>query len=173
MNDRTRHSDPSDSKIDILLTSYLDGELDTSEAQDVEQRLSQDGHFLRRMQELQKTWDAIDVIPRADATSSFTKSTLELVIDRAELENYRSKRRLYTWPLRIVALTALPLLVLAGSYYMAKQSQQKPVDQLVMDLPIIENLDLYEVIDSVEFLSMLEENGVFQNDDVYFDGVAE
>ena len=56
---------------------------------------------------------------------------------------------------------------------MAKQSQQKPVDQLIMDLPIIENLDLYEVIDSVEFLSMLEENGVFQNDDVYFDGVAE
>ena len=173
MNDWTKHSNPSDSKIDTLLTSYLDGELDTSEALDVERRLSEDGRFLQRMQELQKTWDALDVIPRAQVATSFTKSTLELVIDKAELENYRSNRHFYSWPLRACALLLLPLLVLVGSYYLAKQAQQKPVDQLVMDLPIIESLDLYEVIDSVEFLSMLEENGVFQNDDVYFNGVAE
>ena len=55
----------------------------------------------------------------------------------------------------------------------SKYYQQQPVDQFVSDLPIIEKLDQYEVIDSIEFLDLLQKEGVFQNDDVYFDGVGQ
>ena len=164
---------PSDSGIDLQLTGYLDGELDDAEAQQVERRLGEDDRYLRRMQELQKTWDALDALPRAHATDTFTKSTLELVVDETSLQNRLRKRKFWTWPVRLAALAGLPLLVLASTFYLSKYYQQQPVDQLVSDLPIIEKLDQYEVIDSLEFLDILKEEGVFQNDDVYFDGVTQ
>lgn len=164
---------PSDSSIDLQLTGYLDGELDDAESQQVERRLGEDERYLRRMQELQKTWDALDVLPRAHATDTFTKSTLELLVDETSLQNRHRLERFWTWPVRLAALAGLPLLALASTFYLSKYYQQQPVDQLVSDLPIIEKLDQYEVIDSLEFLDMLKEEGVFQNDDVYFDGVTQ
>ncbi|MCH2182852.1 MAG: hypothetical protein MK108_12680 [Mariniblastus sp.] len=173
MNERMENLDPSDSNIDMQLTGYLDGELDPAEAQKVERRLGEDDRYLQRMQELQKTWDVLDVLPRAHATEAFTKSTLELMVDETSLQNRRRNRKAWTWPIRLAALAALPLLVLASTFYLSKYYQQQPVDQLVSDLPIIEKLDQYEVVDSLEFLDLLEKEGVFQNDDVYFDGVSQ
>lgn len=173
MNEWMENSDPSDSTIDMQLTGYLDGELNAVESREVERRLSEDGRFLQRMQELQKTWDVLDALPRSHAKESFTKSTLELLIGDVTLQNQRRNRRFWSWPLRLGALAGVPLLVLACSFYVSKYYQQQPVGQLISDLPVIEKLDHYEVIDSIEFLRLLEQEGVFQNDDVYFDGVAQ
>ena len=173
MSEPNENSNTSDSTIDMQLTGYLDGELDAAEAQKIERRLSEDPRFLKRMQELQKTWDVLDVLPRAHATESFTKSTLELLIDDTELENRKRNLQPWTWPLRVAAMTGASALILTISFYVSKYYQQQPVDQLVSDLPIIEKLDQYEVIDSIEFLDLLQKEGVFQNDDVYFDGVGQ
>jgi hypothetical protein len=48
---------------------------------------------------------------------------------------------------------------LAVAAYLAR-----PNDQLVRDLPVIENLDRYEVADSVTFLRQLQTTGLFEEE---------
>jgi hypothetical protein len=40
----------------------------------------------------------------------------------------------------------------------------RPNDPLAQDLPVIENVELYEVADSVEFLKELEKAGYFKEE---------
>jgi hypothetical protein len=40
----------------------------------------------------------------------------------------------------------------------------RPNEQLVRDLPVIENVEMYEVADSVEFLHKLQDTGLFDEE---------
>ena len=55
------NSNPSESSIMLQLTAYLDGELGNSETQQVEERLATDQQYRSIMQQLQKTWDVLDL----------------------------------------------------------------------------------------------------------------
>ena len=66
------------------LVSYLDGELDHAKTVEVENRLASDPEYRRQLQGLEKTWDMLDVLPAAEPNDSFTRSTLELVINDAK-----------------------------------------------------------------------------------------
>lgn len=159
----------TDSQIDLQLTAYLDGELSEEEVRIVEQRLVADAEFLRRMQSLQKSWDLLDALPHREADASFTRSTMELVAQTAERDWKRRQGVAREWVLKIALFVAVPLCIAALSFWFARQTQRQPVEQFVRDLPIIENLDVYEKVDSVEFLSMLDENGVFQDTESFLD----
>ncbi len=159
----------TDSQIDLQLTAYLDGELSEEEVRIVEQRLVADEEYLRRMQALQKSWDLLDALPRHEADASFTRSTMELVAQTAERDWKRRQGVIREWMLKVALFVAVPLCIAAFSFWFARQTQREPVEQFVEDLPIIENLDVYEKIDSVEFLSMLDENGIFQDTESFLD----
>ena len=159
----------TEAELDMQLTAYLDGELEPDEVQAVEHRLANDPDYLQRMQRLQKSWDLLDSLPRRHTDASFTRSTLEMVVKSAVGDEQKRQAKWKRWGARIALLMLIPLMVGAASFYIARRSQRRPVEQFAQDLPIIENLDMYEKVDSVEFLSLLEEQGIFQDDDAFLE----
>ena len=158
---------PDETDPDVeLLTSYLDGELDDAETTAVEQRIASDATFRRRMQKLQKTWDLLETLPAESADSSFTKTTMEMVVDDA-LNEIRSRDG-SSWkrPLKMLAMVVVPIVVCAGSFLGARQFQRENQQRLVeTDLPVIERSDHYLAIDqSLDFMVSLHESGLFSDE---------
>lgn len=65
---------------DELLTAYLDGELSSDESSRVEAQLVVDEPMRLRLAELRKTYDLLDEVPETPYNQSFTRSTVELVV---------------------------------------------------------------------------------------------
>lgn len=153
------------------LVAYLDGELDSDNRSRVEQRLAADAAFRTRLRTLQRTWDALDVLGRADASEAFTRTTVEFVaVNTAEDVQHEKERqvrkRLWGW----VAWTACVVASAAAGYVVLTHVLSRPDRQLVRDLPVIERVDEYRNADSLEFLKALDESGLFaaelENDDL-------
>jgi anti-sigma factor RsiW len=144
------------------LVAYLDGELDRDANRDVERRLSQDAAYRDRLRRLQQTWDLLDHLPQADVDESFTQSTIAMVAVRAATEHRdvasRGRRQRHLWFAGIALGTALTFAFgFAATRWVAGSADR----QLVRDLPVIENVDLYRYAESIEFLRMLEREGLF------------
>jgi anti-sigma factor RsiW len=150
-----------DDPLDEQLNAYLDGELDADEVLAVESRLATDADYRGRLQQLQRTWDMLDALPAAHSSPSFTESTLELVFQNAATELRRRNNKWWVWPVRITVLLAVPLATVLASFQISRYAQQAPNRRLVKDLPVIENVFVYERADSIEFLNLLEKDGVF------------
>ena len=86
------------------LVAYLDGELAADRIAEIEQVLRDQPSVRERLAELQNTWHLLDTIPRAQATHSFTRSTLEFVVDDAKKELRKNRKGFPIWPM----LTAAP-----------------------------------------------------------------
>lgn len=166
MSDERQPADaPGDDARHELLVAYLDGELDADQTQDVERRLADDPELRRHLHELQKTWDVLDALPHTSTDHSFTKSTIELVAREATREIRRDRgRRPEIW-LRWALWTAGGLAALWAGFQVTRSIQTAPTRQLARDLRVIENMDLYRTIDSLEFLQDLEKAGLFVNED--------
>lgn len=149
-----------------LLTSYLDGELSDAETTAVEQRIASDTQFRLQMQKLQKTWDLLETLPPESANASFTKTTMELVVDDAVSEIRSRTGANWKRPLKIVAMIVAPVLLCAGSFLAARQIQHKNRQQLVeVDLPVIERFDHYLAIDqNLGFMEDLHDSGLFSDE---------
>ena len=154
------------------LTAYLDGELEASEMQAVEKRLADDHAYRAELQRLQKAWDVLDRLPRSESSVTFTKSTIEMVVQDATREVRKKKQPTSAWLWRAVAIAAVPLLSFIISQKVVAYIQDAPQRQLARELPVIENVDLYLKADSIEFLAALEETELF-NDENYFLAVEE
>lgn len=148
--------------VDEQLVAYLDGELDANNRSRVEQRLAADAEFRTRLRMLQRTWDALDVLGRADANEAFTRTTVEFVAVKTAQDVQHEKqrqvrKRLWTW----VAWTACGLASATAGFVVLTQILSRPDRQLVRDLPVIERVDEYRNADSLEFLKALDESGLF------------
>ena len=149
-----------------LLTSYLDGELDDAETTAVEQRIASDTKFRLQMQKLQKTWDLLESLPPESTNASFTKTTMELVVDDALSEIRSRDGARWKRPLKILAMIIAPILLCAGSFLAARQIQHENQQQLVeVDLPVIERFDHYLAIDqNLGFMEDLHDSGLFSDE---------
>ncbi len=151
------------------LTAYLDGELEPAEIQRVEQRLDQDPEYLAEMQSLQQTWELFDRLPTTEASSAFTRTTMELVVDDAVKQINRSRKKWWIFPVRLAVLIGLPLLLFAISYGLTHYNLDRPNRELISNLPLIENYDQYIKVDcNLEFLTQLLQNGYFSDDDAIY-----
>ena len=144
------------------LTAYLDGELDAEARATVERRLAQDESFRLRMQRMEDAWALLDALPRTEADMSFTQSTVEMVAlaakdELSDVEQSNRRRRTIGW---IATITAVALAGFLG-YRIVDRVSSTENDQLVRDLPVIENVELYRHIDDIEFLRQLNEEGLF------------
>jgi hypothetical protein len=127
--------------IDEELTAYLDGELSSQEANDLERRLVEDEPLRLRLAELRKAYDWLDELPETPHDQRFTRSTLEMVVKdlsasigtTAELEKARSpkrsffaqKREWWRWPYLPLTLSACMLCgCTAGLMYRFAQVSQ-------------------------------------------------
>jgi anti-sigma factor RsiW len=156
---------PSKAEIDAIheeLVAYLDGELDTKEVQRVERRLADDAEYRARLNALQRAWDLLDNLPRASVDESFTQSTVKLVAVNAEEEARKNKSKSKVWQ-GVVGIVGAAAAVAAawGGYVWVMGNLSRPNEELVQDLPIIENVDLYRHAQSIEFLHDLDREGLF------------
>jgi anti-sigma factor RsiW len=144
------------------LVAYLDGELDTEANRQVERRLAQDPAFRQQLRTLQQSWDLLDHLPRADVDQTFTDSTIAMVALRAsdekrEIETSVGRKTRYLLALAAVSAAIACVAAFAATRWWLDQ----PNRQLLRDLPLIENIDEYRYADNIEFLRMLEREGLF------------
>jgi anti-sigma factor RsiW len=147
---------------DETLVAYLDGELDADGMSEVERRLADDEQFRRRLHELENAWRLLDGLPRADVDETFAQSTVEMVaVEAAEelrtmqFESVRRRRRN-----QVVGAVSLVAAALLG-FTVAYQFLPNEDDRLLEDLPVVERLEQYQQVESLEFLKLLVAEDVF------------
>jgi hypothetical protein len=157
----TTHFDP----IEEELVAYLDGELDAAAGAAIERRLVEDAVYRQKLIALQQAWDLLDHLPRASVGEKFTQTTVELVAQSAvaEAQQRESQRHVRRWLTRIGSLAVAVIAGVLGFVLVQRISSQAN-EQLVRDLPVIENVDAYRYADSVKFLEQLETSGLFVTD---------
>jgi anti-sigma factor RsiW len=144
------------------LTAYLDGELDGQAVKRIEERLARDPAYQADLQRLERAWDLLDRLPRASVNEVFTRTTIEMVAvaaaeDAAELASAWPRRQRRRQLAGGVALFAAGLLgFVAGHWWWPN-----PNEQMLRDLPVLENLELYYQADNIDFLRLLDEQGLF------------
>lgn len=147
---------------DDELVAYLDGELEAAAAARVERRLADDPPYRARLARLQQAWDLLDSLQRTEADDDFTRSTVEMVALKAtsdvQAENSAVRRsRGLAW----LGLAAAVCLAAAMGYTLVQKRLTRADRELVRDLPVIQKIDEYANVESVEFLQRLQNEGLF------------
>ncbi|MFH1302824.1 MAG: hypothetical protein ABIK07_17310 [Planctomycetota bacterium] len=155
------------------LVAYLDGEVSEQEAIEVEQSLSTDEETRAHVDALERTWELLDKLPIARASTEFTNNTLstiktiQLEAEAAEEQNRSgfSLSKKSQAQLRRAAIFGGWMLGLAGSiflgYLMTNQWLPDESEPLLEEFSFIENLDNYSEVQSLEFLEELRKSGTF------------
>lgn len=139
------------------IVAYLDGELSPEESARVERRLASDESYRRSLQGIDRAWQALDELPLPAADGQFARTTMALTVEAAAADlqartiaipRQRRRSRLAT-TLVAAAAAALGLLVVR----LATRSDER---MLLVDLPVIDNVDAYSQVDGTEFLRSLQ-----------------
>jgi anti-sigma factor RsiW len=149
------------------LVAYLDGELETDATREVERRLSQDAGYRQRLHQLQQSWDLLEHLPNAQVDPLFTQSTVAMVAVQAtndvdQLRATRSRLRVLATIGGGLAATVAFVLSYAGTSWYGGRDNRR----LLHDLPVIQKLDEYRYAETIEFLRMLDREGLFAEDEV-------
>jgi hypothetical protein len=148
--------------LDEQLTAYLDGELPPEEARALEQRLARDVTVRERLRELAGAWDLLDNLPRSTVDESFAKTTVAMVAvaakeDLVELQSTAPRHKRQQWLSRAVGIVAALILGYVGFTWFWPDPNQ----ELLSNLSLVENWQLYQEADSIEFLNQLDRAGLF------------
>ena len=155
---------PSSPSFTEKLVAYLDGELPEEDARNVEQSLASDPATRAEVEQLNRVWDMLDLLPRPNASGGFssrTLATLKVSSATTALPNEPSSAPTVT----IVATNPIrfrihPLLVwFAGlvavsllGFVVGRMTARPDSDAWLDDLELIEHLDVYREIGDAKFL---------------------
>lgn len=139
------------------LVAYLDGELDEVATLEVERSLSESAEIRLEVETLSRTWELLEALPKVQSSSQFTERTMAS-LQSADVPEV-------TQPLlgpavrrnMILGGLAAGILVCAAAGFLIANRTPRPTDPLVENLPVIENLELYEEVGDVAFLKQLGE----------------
>ena len=138
--------------------AYLDGELDPTEAKDLERVLSDSPVARKDVELLVRTYDMLDLLPRPQATVEFTQKTMATI----KLSDFKPDITQAAWykrlQLGLVAIAGAALLAVTGLLAYAGTTRWMPTEEdlLLRDLQVIQNLDEYSQIGQFEFLERLQ-----------------
>ncbi|PHR89478.1 MAG: hypothetical protein COA78_35810 [Blastopirellula sp.] len=150
-------------ELDEQLVAYLDGELVDEQRAEVESRLASDETVRRRLQELDRTWELLSELPVSEVDEeNFTRSTVEMIAVAAsqEVEAYQEETRKKNW-LQYSLAFILGIAACYGGFLLTHQVTSAENQQLLSDLPVIESIDEYQRVENIEFLELLEQQGLF------------
>lgn len=152
----------ADLPLEQQLVAYLDGELDAESSRRIEALLATDPQLRGTLQRLDRAWELLDELDVPEVPERFTHTTLEMVTVAAAEDAQRSHAEILRRRRRRSVVVGGGLLTagLAGFLAMALLAPD-PNQLLVRDLPVLENLDEYSQIDDIEFLQMLNREGLF------------
>jgi anti-sigma factor RsiW len=156
------NTDPIVSEEDMV--AYLDGELDDQASRRIEELLVANPKVRETLQQLEHTWDLLDELGQGEVDETFTRSTLEMVV-QAAAEDARQEQTAVARPLRRWLLVAGAIVAAGLAGFLATALLwPDPQRQLLQDLPLLENLDQYRQIDNFEFLERLRSEGLFSEE---------
>ena len=139
------------------LSAYLDGELDDKGTQRIESLLVQSSVARNDVELLSKTYDLLDELPRPNAPNDFLEKTLATA-KLEQVKNPISEQQWFITGQQVLILTGWTLAMVVASvigFWLTNQFVERPDDALVEELPLIQNLDRYEEVQSMEFLNLL------------------
>ncbi len=151
--------------LDETLVAYLEGELDAEGAHQVEHRLATEDKVRQRLQELAQSWDLLDYLPGATADETFARTTVEMVAVAAEHElSEKSTAQAGRKTRRYVAGIAAVAAAIVIGFFATKLVWSNPNDELLRDLPVIENVDLYRQAGDIDFVRQLGDENQFSDE---------
>ena len=171
MNDGTDNSKTEQSGTEQLI-AYLDGELDPEESRQVEQRLSDDESYRQQLKRLDEAWALLDHLPQSEVDDVFTRTTVAMVAVAAENDASLAERgrRWRLWVASSLSIATVGLAAIVG-YLITRYHLAGPDRELVKDLPVIEKVDVYRYAESMEWLEMLDESGLFGDSEELDDAI--
>jgi len=139
------------------LAAYLDGELDENGTRRIESILTSSTVARNDVEVLARTYELLDLLPRPAGSQDFAEKT----IATAKLEGYRRPVTSQVWYrhlIRVMPLVGWSIAFLVTAilgYMLTNQWVPRQHEILLKDLSLIQNLDLYSEVDSVQFLESL------------------
>lgn len=143
------------------LVAYLDGELTPERAAAIESELASNSKLRQEARRLQETWDMLDVLPKNEASQSFTETTMALAKGMVDQPTQSWMGRRWQWIMLVLACIA----TIGISQYATQDALDFQNRELVEKLPLIENFDDFAAIDSIEFLNVLDKENLFDASD--------
>ena len=163
---------PQSSSFTEKLVAYLDGELPDGAAREVEQTLASDPVMRAEVEQLNRAWEMLDLLPRPNASGEFSSRTLatlqvgDLTSDleseppaSATVSLETAKPRRLPVP-SLVAWSAGLVLVSVLGFFVGRMTVRPSSDVLLDDLALIEHIDVYREIGDAKFLRDLKREGV-------------
>jgi anti-sigma factor RsiW len=149
------------------LVAYLDGELPEPAAKDIEHVLSRSPTVQHDVEMLSRTWDLLDQLPRLSGSSDLTNRMVSVAKEDEEAKPFLAANwlaRIPREPLRRGAIVAawvagLALAAVVG-FAVTNRMIPDPSRELLENLPVIEKLDLYSNVETIDFLRELDKRGV-------------
>ena len=149
------------------LVAYLDGELEGDKTRAIDQALVNSPVARHEVEMLTRTWEMLDLLPQEKAPDTFTQTTMQTIRLEDSTEPKVDLNR-FLPQVRLVAMAFVWLLGVSISSWLgftiANQWVDNPTDRLVEDLPVIQNMELYQSLDiedgdGIDFLKELERTG--------------
>ncbi len=141
------------------LAAYLDGELEETAVQDIEQILAVSEVARHEVDMLSRTWDMLNSLPNHKASEEFTQKTVT-GMRAAESTGPPVASQALKDHARRGAVLAVWAAILAVCGYVgfsaAHQWVPNESDQLLDDYEIISNLDKLQEVGNIEFLQVLK-----------------
>lgn len=145
------------------LVAYLDGELPEGEAKAIEQVLTKSPTVQHDVEMLSRTWELLDQLPRLAGTEELTARTLSAVKADEEPKPFVPAAWIQRIPKEQVRRGALVVVWLAGlassavaGFAITNRLVPDDSEELLRNLPVIEKLDVYSNVGSIEFLRELD-----------------
>lgn len=153
---------PDDPATDEQLVAYLDGELDPESTRDLEERLGKDEAVRQKLHQLERAWDALNALPETDVSPQFAHTTLEMIAQRAEKDQHGMTSRWFTPRVRrVLAGTAALAVAFALGLFVSTNHGRGENEQVVNELPILDELDAFRRAGDIEYLRMIRAAELF------------
>ncbi len=151
------------------LIAYLDGELDSADVERIERLLVTSPEARRAADAYTRTLDLLDSLPHPSVSREFTARTLSALDVRCGSGVRRNPRWRRSLRMGAALLAWLGVLAAACSLGFVAAYQWTPdeTEALIRDLPVIENLDRYSDVGSIEYLRKLQESRLFDESDSF------
>ena len=148
------------------LVAYLDGELDEVQTHEMERTLSRSLEARHEVDMLTRTWELLDTLPKSKASEEFSKRTLSSIKVEDLKQSGAGWFHSAIWRRRMsMVLWGLGLIVAASAAFsVSRYGISDESTQLVEELPLIKNYNVYSDIADVKFLQELQKSGLFDED---------
>lgn len=139
------------------LVAYLDGELDESETQNIDQLLATNEVARREVERLSKSYELLDHLPQQAASTEFTQATMKSVqaLQPVERDVSGEMKQRVSVLLPFLKTTALAFVCTLGGLFAGQFAFANDSDAILRDLDAIERVDQFRAVGDPEFIKWI------------------